>query len=167
MNAQKIFTGFLLLTCLAWGGQEPLASTVAHTDFSGRWRMQKDKSDFASFKTPDIVVRIIDQRSDTMNVHTVQTTGERTSTVDATYATDGTSSKNVINNRDATSKAFWDGPALVVRTDMKTSKNQDEQIEDRYELSGDGQTLTMTSHVVTAKGDVTMHMVCSREKVAG
>ncbi len=166
MNLKHLLTGFLLIGCIGLC-QEPPPAPVAHTDFSGRWRMQKEKSDFARFKMPDIVVRIIDQRGDTMNVHTVQTTGERTSTIDATYLTDGSPCKNVINNRDASSKAFWDGPVLVINTDMKTSKNQDEQIEDRYELSSDGQTLTMTSHVVTEKGDVTMHMVCNREKVGG
>lgn len=165
MRLKNVVASFLLVACVTWA-QEPSAPAVTHPDFSGRWRMQKDKSDFGTFKMPDIVVRIIDQHGDTMNVHTVQTTGERTSTVDATYSTDSVS-KNVLNNRDATSKAFWDGPAFVVHTDMKTAKNEDEQIEDRYDLSNDGQTLTMTSHVVTAKGDATLRMVCNREKVGG
>ena len=102
-----------------------------------------------------------------MNVHTVQTTGENTSTVDVVYMTDGTQSKNSVNGRDAVSRTFWDGGALVVNTDMKTRKNEEEQIQDRYELSDDGKTLTLTSHVVTEKGDVTMTMVCSKEKVSG
>src|SRR5438270_637530 len=69
--------------------------------------------------------------------------------------------------RDATSRTFWDGGALVVRTEMKTAKNDDEEIEDRYELSEDGATLTTTSHVVTSKGDVTMKLVSDKEKVGG
>jgi hypothetical protein len=135
----------------------------AHANFSGRWRMDKERSSFAKFKMPDLVVRVIDQHDPTMNVHTVQTSGQRTSTVDVTYYTDGSPSSNVVNGREATSKSFWDGNALVVRTDMKTAKNEDEQIEDRYELSEDGKTLTTTSHVVTSKGDVTMTMVCAKE----
>ncbi len=128
--------------------------------------MDKDKSDFGTFAKPDIVVRVIDQRDPTMNVHTVQTNGQKTSTVDAVYTTDGSVANNVINGRDAASKSFWDGKALVIRTNMKTAKNEDEEIEDRYELSDDGQTLTTTSHVTTAKGEVTMTMVCSREKTS-
>ncbi len=129
--------------------------------------MVKDKSDFSKFRMPDIVVRVIEQRGVTMNVHTIQTTGERTSTVDAVYAIDGSQSKNVINGRDAVSRTFWDGKTLVINTDMKTAKNEDEQIQDRYELADDGQTLTMSSHVVTEKGEVTMTMVCAKEKVNG
>jgi hypothetical protein len=102
-----------------------------------------------------------------MNVHTVQTMAGKTNTSDVSYYTDGSTSNNVINGRDATSRSFWDGDALVVRTDMKTAKNEDEQIEDRYELSEDGATLTTTSHVVTSKGDVTMKLVCDKEKVGG
>jgi hypothetical protein len=128
--------------------------------------MDKEKSDFGSFNMPDILVRVIDQHDPTMNVHTVQTNGQKTSTVDATYMTDGSAANNVINSRDATSKAFWDGNALVIRTNMKTAKNEDEEIEDRYELSDDGQTLTMTSHVTTEKGEATLKMVCSKEKSA-
>jgi hypothetical protein len=128
--------------------------------------MDKEKSDFGSFHMPDILVRVIDQHDPTINMHTVQTNGQKTSTVDATYMTDGSVASNVINNRDATSKAFWDGNALVIRTNMKTAKNEDEEIEDRYELSDDGQTLTMTSHVTTEKGEATLRMVCSKEKSA-
>ena len=128
--------------------------------------MDKEKSDFGNFATPDILVRVIDQHDPTMNVHTVQTNGQKTSTVDAIYMTNGTVANNVINNRDATSKAFWDGNALVIRTNMKTAKNEDEEIEDRYELSDDGQALTITSHVTTDKGEATLKMVCSKERPA-
>lgn len=146
-------------------GQVPLPPPK--TDFSGRWRMVKDKSDFGGFTIPDVVVRVIDQRDPTMNVHTVQTTGTKTTSADVSYYTDGSISNNVINGRDATSKAFWDGPALVIRTDMKDSKGEDVEIEDRYELSEDKQTLTTTSHIETPKGQVNMKLVCVREKASG
>lgn len=162
---------FLLLVvalfgALLLGSTQEKQQTRTHTNFSGRWRMDKEQSDFGAFAKPDIVVRVIDQRDPTMNVHTVQTNGQKTSIIDATYMVDGSVANNVINGRDATSKAFWDGNALVIRTNMKTAKNEDEEIEDRYELSEDGQTLTTTSHVTTDKGEVTMKMICSKEKSA-
>ena len=129
--------------------------------------MNKEKSDFAKFKVPDMIVRAIDHHDPTMNVHTVQTIAGKTSSSDVSYFTDGTISTNVINGRDATSKSYWDGNALVVRTEMKTAKGEDELIEDRYELSENGATLTTTSHVVTTKGDVTMTLVSDKEKAGG
>ena len=153
----------LLFSLLAAAGQDTQAQ--AHANFSGRWRMDKERSDFAKFTKPDIVVRVIEQRDPDMNVHMVQTTGERTTTVDVVYKTDGAPSTNIVNGRDATSKGFWDGAELVIRTNMKTAKNEDEVIEDRYALSTDGSTLTTTSHVVTDKGEATLVMVSNKEKV--
>ncbi len=135
-----------------------------HSNFSGRWRMQKEQSNFASFKMPDIVVRVVDQHYPTMNIHTVQTTGSHTSVSDVSYFTDGSITKNVINGREAESKTFWDGPTLVVRTSMKDSKGEDELILDRWDLSPDQNTLTTTSHITTPHGEVEMKLVCAREK---
>ena len=158
--------GFLV-SCLAvtiisasWA-QAPLPPPK--TNFSGRWRMVKDKSDFKTFQAPDIIVRVIDQHDPTMNIHTVQTKGQKTTTADVSYYTDGAVANNVINGHDASSKSFWDGPDLVVRTDMKDSKNDDITIEDRYQLSQDGKTLTTLSHITTPKGEVNLTLVCEKE----
>ena len=140
------------------------SSPAAKPDFSGRWRMVKEKSDFGGFSIPDAVVRVIEHRDPTLNIHTLQTTGGKTSSADVAYFTDGSLSTNVINGHDATSKAYWDGPVLVIRTQMKDSKGEDVQIEDRWELSDDRQTLTNTSHIATPKGQVDMKLVCMREQ---
>ena len=126
--------------------------------------MVKEKSDFGTFKMPDIVVRVIDQHDPTMNVHTVQTSGTNTVTNDVVYMTDGSPSTNVINGRDATSKTFWDGAVLNVRTTMKNAKNQDVLMEERYELSEDGSILTTASHITTEKGEANLKLVAEKEK---
>jgi hypothetical protein len=140
---------------------------TAKPNFTGRWRMVKDKSDFGGFKAPDIVVRVVEHRDPTLNVHTVQTTAGRTSSADVSYFTDGAQTTNSMSGREAVSKAFWDGPALTIRTTTKDSKGEDEVVEDRWELSEDHQTLTISSHVTTPKGQVDMKLVCEREKVGG
>lgn len=152
-----------LLTAILLSAQTP--GTAPRTNFSGRWRMVKDQSDFGAFHKPDLVVRVVDQHQQTMNVHTVQTTGDKTSSSDVSYFTDGSITKNVISGRDAESKAFWDGPTLVIRTSMKDSSGEDEEIVDRWDLSGDQNTLTTTSHITTPRGGVDMKLVCTKEKV--
>jgi hypothetical protein len=136
-------------------------------DFSGRWRMVKEKSDFASAQMPDIIIRVVDQKGSTMNVHTVQTTGKKTTSADVSYFIDGSEAKNVINGHDAVSRTFWDGPALTVRTSLKLSNGDDQVIEDRWELSDEGQTLTTTSHISTPQGGTEMKLVCTKQKVGG
>jgi hypothetical protein len=136
----------------------------AHPNFSGRWRMVKDKSDFPRATMPDMVVRFIEQRDSTMNIHTVQTNGAVTKSADVSYFLDGSPSTNILHNHEATSKTFWDGPALNIRTILKLSNGEEEVVEDRYELSDDGNTLTTTSHISTSKGGTILKLVCEKEK---
>jgi hypothetical protein len=112
-------------------------------------------------------VQIVDDHIPAMNVHTVETKGGKTSTADVTYFTEGRESNNIVNGREATSKTFWDGQVLVVRTDMKDSKGNDIEMEDRWEISSDKQTLTRNSHVVTSSGgEVNLTLVCQKENAS-
>ena len=156
---------FAFLASLVSAQATRTPGALPKTDFTGRWRMLKDQSDFHGFQIPDIVVRIVDDHDPAINVHTIQTVGEKTTTADITYFSDGSITKNVINGREAESKCFWDGSTLVVRTKMKNSKGDDELVSDRWELTDDKQTLIISSHVDTDKGSVDMKMVCAREKV--
>jgi hypothetical protein len=162
----KTLLATAFVASFAAGQAPPTPGSLPKPDFSGRWRMDKDRSTFGNFHMPDIVVRIIDDRPPTLNVHTVQTAGEKTSTADVMYYTDGSTAKNVINGREAESRGYWDGDVLVIRTSMKTAKGEQEEIEDRWELSPDKETLTTTSHVETSGGQADMTMVCTRQKTA-
>lgn len=167
LSLRTCFLTLALVPLLAWGqAPPPTPGSLPKPDFSGRWKMSKGKSNFGSFHMPDIVVRIIEDHGPAMNVHTVQTAGEKTSVADVTYFTDGSVTKNVINGRDAESKSYWDGNALVVRTSMRNAKGLQEQIVDRWELSEDKQTLTTSSHIETDAGQADMKMVCDRQKVS-
>jgi len=169
MNRYRRLALLMIAAAAAWpavlSAQAPAQSVKP--DFSGRWRMEKDKSNFGSFQVPDIVVQVVEHRDPTLNVHTVETTGKQTSTADVSYFTDGTPSNNIIKGRKAESKAFWDGAVLNVRTSEKDSKGEDVVIEDRWELSEDGQTLTRTSHIITEKGSVDLKLISQREKSGG
>jgi hypothetical protein len=157
----------LTLVPMALRAQAPRTpGALPKTDFTGRWRMLKDQSDFHGFRRPDMIIRVVDHHDPTMNVHTIQTAGQKTATSDISYFTDGSITKNAINGREAESKCYWDGSALVVRTSMKTSTGEDELVTDRWELSTDKQVLTISSHIETEKGAVDMRLVCAREKTS-
>lgn len=126
--------------------------------------MIRAQSDFGKFKAPDMIVRVVDEHEPTLNIHTVQTTNGKTSSSDVSYFVDGRESTNVLSGRDAASKAFWDGSALTIRTLTKNSRGEDTQIVDRWDLSPDGQTLTINSHIETPNGEVDLKLVCEKEK---
>lgn len=141
-----------------------LQGTPKHPNYSGRWKMVKDQSDFGKFKAPDMIVRVVDDHYPTLNVHTLQTANGNTVSSDVSYYTDGRETTNTLSGRDAVSKSFWDGSALTIRTETKNNKGEDTQIVDRWDLSSDGQTLTIASHIETPNGEADLKLVCEKEK---
>lgn len=159
------FASVAVLVCACLATAQTTSQTVPHPNFSGRWRMLKDKSDFGNFSRPDMVVRVIDQRGSTLNLHTIETTKSKTSVADLSYFTDGSTATNVRGGRQATSTAFWDGPALVIRTATKDSKDENIRIVETWTLSSDRQTLTTTSDITTPTGEAHLTLVSQREEV--
>jgi len=163
LQAFPILISILLAPALCGQKPEPVAQ---RPNFSGRWRMVKEKSEFNGFKVPDIVVRVVDHHDPMINLHTIQTTGKQTSMSDVTYFTDNSVTMNTIKGRDAQCRAYWDGQALVVRTKMVMANGEHEVIEDRWELSPDGKKLTTGSHIVTESGEANLTLVCEKEEPA-
>lgn len=140
------------------------AQTGEKPNFSGVWRMVKEKSDFGKVAMPDRILRTIDHRGVTINVHTEQEAGGRTSSTDLLYYTDGRDSTNEVSGREGTYHCFWDGGTLVIRTEAKTKSGRAALTEERWTLEPDGNTLTMTSHVRTSGFEADFKMVCERVK---
>jgi hypothetical protein len=138
------------------------AQSDAKTNYAGQWRMIKEKSDFGKFTAPDTMVRTIDQQDVTINVHTAQTGPAGKSSADVIYYTDGRESINEVRGRESKSHCFWDGDVLVIRTYAKASNNASIETEERWELSADGKTLTMASHLETGITQHNFKLVCER-----
>jgi hypothetical protein len=141
-----------------------LAQAVQKRNFSGEWRMDAAKSDFGKFQTPTTMTRVIVQKDPDLTIDTTQrgVNGEQTSRV--YYRTDGEDTVNHLGGGVGTSHAFWDGSTLVIRTTMKGRNDVDIEMEDRWNLSADGKTLTTTSHIGTSRGSTDLKLVCERVK---
>jgi hypothetical protein len=141
------------------GGQTP-----PKPNFSGDWHMDADKSDFGHFSKPAALTRTIVQKDPDLTIDTTERApnGEETSRV--YYRTDGEDTVNHLSSGTGTSHAFWDGNTLVIRTKMETRNNIYVEMEERWDLSADGNTLTTTSHVGTSRGSTDLKLVCERAK---
>ncbi len=133
-------------------------------NFSGEWHMDAAKSDFGKFQMPTTMIRVIVQKDPDLTIDTTQrgVNGEQTSRV--YYRTDGEQTVNHMSSGVATSHAFWDGSTLVIRTTMKGRNDLDIEMEERWDLSADGKTLTTTSHIGTSRGSADLRLVCERAK---
>jgi hypothetical protein len=83
MRFPVIVVSALLLVTAAVG----LAQTAGKTNYSGKWRMVKEKSEFGKFAAPDSMVRTVDHQDVTINVHTAETGPMGKASADVTYYT--------------------------------------------------------------------------------
>lgn len=140
------------------------ASPEGKPNFSGEWQMDAARSDFGKFPVPTTIVRTIVQKDPDLTIDTTQRASNGEQTARVHYRLDGGETTNQLASGPATSHAFWDGNTLVIRTTMKNKAGDDVLMEERWDLSADGRTLTTTSHIETSKGSTDLKLVCEKVK---
>ncbi len=133
---------------------------AANPDFSGNWVLNKDKSNYRMGRdggaTPDINLTV-QQTADSVAVKQQVTNERGTRDSEYTLKTDG-AEQEIPGFMGRTSKATakWEGNVLVVDT-VSQFEREGEQItiksNDRWELSADGKTLTITGKTSTPMGE--------------
>jgi hypothetical protein len=129
----------------------------AQPNFSGEWKMNPAKSNFAPLPQPDKMVRKIAQHDSHLKIRTTQFGQQREIVTDLAYTTDGAPCKNVIRGQEFTGSARWDGDTLLIDSKREVQGMEIVQRES-WTLSTDGQTITIANHVETPQGafDVTL-----------
>ncbi len=110
-----------------------------HHDFSGKWTLDAAASRLQGLTIPaDPVLTIVQQET---AIH---------SSTNATYALDGSETKYKIGDTRQSSAVKWEGAALLINT--LVSGPRDYTVMDRWKLSPDRGTLTITRQVVERTG---------------
>ena len=149
----------LTLLTLALG----LVQAQAKTDFSGTWKLNIGKSDFGPIPAPDSLVETIAHQDPSMKINVATKGGmQGDMTYDVSYTTDGKECVNKIRDNELKSTLNWDGSALTVDTKGSFSGN-DVTLKDRWALSDDGKTLTVTRHVSSAMGEADMKEIFEKQ----
>jgi hypothetical protein len=119
-----------------------LVQAQAKSDFSGTWKLNTTKSDFGPLPAPDSLTEKIAHADPSLKVNIAQTGGTGDRTYDVSYTTDA-------DDLSISTKGSFSG------TDF-TSK-------DRWNLSADGKTLTITRHITSAMGEADMKEVLEKQ----
>ena len=132
-------------------------AVCAEPNFTGEWKMNPTRSNFAPLPAPDRLVRKIVQHDTHLKIRTTQFGQQREIVTDLAYTTDGAECKNVIRGQEFTGNARWDGDTLVIESKREVQGMEIAQRE-KWDLSGDGQTLTIVNHVETPQSafDITI-----------
>ena len=129
-----------------------LVQGQAKSDFSGTWNLDTSKSDFGPLPSPDSMTETIVHKDPSLKVSLTQTGGLGDITMDLSYTTDGAECVNHVRQSEIRSILRWDGDDLVVDIKGKYGET-DYKSKDRWTLSSDGKTLTITRHVSSPMGE--------------
>ena len=140
------------------------ASTAqAKPDFSGVWIMDASKSDFGAMPSPATMTRTITHKEPSIRVVTVQKGGTAEDrTIDTTFTTDGKPQTNTIPGGSLTLAGKWEGTTLVLAGTMALS-DMSIPVEDRFALSQDGTTLTVTRKFSATEGSFSVKVVMTKK----
>lgn len=134
----------------------------AKPNFSGEWKMNPSKSNYAPLPQPDKLVRKISQHDSHLKITTTQFGQQREIVTDLSYTTDGAECKNVIRGQEFTGTARWDGDTLLIESKREVQGMEIVQKES-WTLSSDGQTLTIANHVQTPQGAFDITIVLDKQ----
>jgi hypothetical protein len=120
------------------------AAAATHPDFSGKWTLDAAASGAPAGAAATLTIT---QDAKGLKIDQVATSMMGTQNVNLAYAFDGPS-KNTVNAPmgavEMNSTVWWDGPALMMKTNASV-QGQTLDKTDKWVLSADGKTLTITS----------------------
>jgi hypothetical protein len=133
-------------------------------NFSGKWSMNKDKSDFGSFPmVPEKIDRTIDHKEDSLSMETTQVGQQGEVTMSSKFKLDGSESENDSPRGKVKSVAKWDGSDVVITS---TRQIQDMSItsEERWQMAADSKSYIVTTKITgTPMGDIVTKVVMEKK----
>ena len=133
---------------------------VAKPDFSGEWKISREKSNFGPIPVPTTFTRSIVHKDPSLTIdeHQVSEMGDQKQT--RTYVTDGTPMSFESQGATVTSNATWSNNALVVISKVDVIGLT---FHDTMTLSADGKTLTSLVKVGSPQGEVDVTIVFEKQ----
>jgi len=148
-----------MLFVLATVAAGPVAAQ-AHPDFSGKWVLDRGKSEGPTVPPSSELNVTQSDKSLTVARNSPGPTGPMTSTL--VFQLDGAPSKNSISGNgmtvDFTSTAAWDGPALVINTTAPQMQGGFKQTE-RWSLDSARSLLTVKGDIAVAGQTASVKLV--------
>jgi len=113
-----------------------IASAQTKPDFSGTWKMNREKSKFER-GGPDAILIKIDHKEPAFAENWTVSTPDGERSLQAKYTTDGKETEQEVMGRMSKTSAKWEGDALVIEF-----KSEEGFFKRKITLSADGKTIT-------------------------
>ena len=131
-------------SALLWSGTNP--------DFSGDWKLDLAKSDFGKSPAPVAMTSHIQHHDPELTVESKTTRAEDTYTTKYRWFTDGREVSNTIRGNEIRTTVMWNAGALISNAKTKVD-GVTLNVVDRWQLSEDGDWLTVSRTIVAPQGN--------------
>jgi hypothetical protein len=138
-----------------------LATAAGKPDFSGSWKLDRDKSNFGALPMPSRYERTIEHNGSSIHVTTHQANGQGEQIVETHFRTDGEFTENRYATGVARVSGRWDADRLEVETRRELEGKPLTSVE-IWSLSADDHTLTVKNHIETPRGPLDLVLVLGR-----
>jgi hypothetical protein len=146
----------LLLVAAAFSAR-PIAQ--ARPNFSGKWTLDLDKSDFGPMPGPDTMSASIDHKDPDITMSTTQKSAQGEISETRHLSTDGKPTTNKVTTgageQTSNSTTKWDGNKLLVATRLSVNGSII-NISETWELSADGKNLSISREIEALGGFPTL-----------
>ncbi len=136
-------------------------SLFAKTDFSGDWKLNAAKSDFGQFPAPSSMTQKVTHQDPSLKLATKVSTDNGDFEFESTYTTDGKECTNQFGPNEMKSSLKWEGAVLVIDT-KGTFGDMQVTMQDKWELSADGKTLTIKRHFASSQGELDQKLILEK-----
>ncbi len=127
-------------------------------NFSGRWKLDLEKSVFGPIPPPASMIRTVEQKGPNIAIENALTGPDMNLTFQ--YSTDGKETANTFMGSDFKSKTNWDGKTLVIRNYLPDGQLAS---TNKWTLSDDGKTFTDVWTIVSPDGNVDVTYVLVKQ----
>jgi hypothetical protein len=146
----------LALVCLA------TLPALAKPNFAGDWKLNASKSEFGPFPAPSAMTQKNTHEDPSLKTAVKMATENGDFDWAADYKTDGTETSNQLGPSEMKSKAVWQEDTLVITTKGQFGDNP-VTLEDKWDLSADGKTLTIRRKWSSQQGEVEQKIVLEKQ----
>jgi hypothetical protein len=134
-----------------------IAAQANRPNFSGRWEIDKSRSDFGSLP-PESAMELIEHQEPKLSIAQVWKDAEGEHTLIWQLTTDGAENLTRMNETEIASRTVWEGSNLVTDWRMKRGARLSEG-KYRRSLSEDRKTLTVGVRQRSGSTEVEQHLV--------
>ena len=130
-------------------------------NFSGKWKLNVEKSDFGPMPKPERVDYVLTHKDPELNSKSTALTQAGEVTNEVKILTDGTEFTNDLHGQEIKGSAKWEGKTLVV-TQKATMQGTEIVVVQSWTLSEDGKSLTQEVSISTPQGELKQRAVLDK-----